>query len=284
MSDPATGLPLGPPAAPKKPDEVLPDALKGKSSEEIFKILQAEHVREMAEQTQGYTQRLEQLATRPPEQPQQPAPQQTSFPFSPPPAEEPGFDLSNPEEYLSRQVDKRMAPVIQGMVAAGRESGRAIIKGSLPAGHWDRFGKEIEQFVDATNPQMQANPKIYEIAYNFVKGQHADEIIKEQVNVEAKKVAVELLKELGIDSESISAHTIADGKPQEPARQSLFQGRTGVSVSTPRSGSAANSAASKGKLSNAEKAMCAKFEMTEDEYLLYKQDNSDLITQLGERS
>lgn len=286
------GLPeAGGPAQGAKKDDVLPDALKGKTPEEIYAALKAEHIREMSEQTEDYAQKLERLAQTgggggaQPASPQQPAQPGGQFPFTPPNAE-PGLDLANPEEYLNRQVDRRIQPIVESMVASGREAGRSLIQQKIPKEHWERFSKEIESFVDQTTPQVQANTKVYEIAYNWVKGQHADELIEERATSKTKEAVVEVLKEMGIDTEKIPAHTLGGSKPQEPARQtSLFQGRTGVpQTAMPRSGSAATSTATKGRLSDVEKLMCQKFEMSEEEYMFYKAQNSDIVSELrGER-
>lgn len=268
------------PAEQKKDEEEgLPDALKGKSKTEIFNALKAEHIRDMAETQGDYARRLEQIAMQPPANPQ---PQPSHQPTPPQPESEPGFDISNPDEYLDRAVGKRMAPVVQGMVAAGRESGRAIIQTKLPKDQWDRFSKEIESFVDSVNPQMQANPKIYEIAWNFVKGQHADELIQEGVKSNLTSAVKETLKELGFDTPEVESRISARDKPPEESRPSLFQHRTVPPTSTPRSGAEANSRGnSKGKLSSEEKLMCQKFDMTEEEYLTYKAENSDILTSLS---
>lgn len=263
----------------KKGDEDLPEELKGKSPSEIFKTLQAAHIQEMAQTQQDYATKLEHLALVPPAAPVASPAQQQQMPQQPEP--EPQFDLSNPDAYLDHQVNKKLAPLVQSVVASGRETGRQLAKQKYKD-DFDKWGAEIEQFVDSTSPQMQLNPGVYDIARNFVRGQHVDEIIKERTESGLKEAVRSTLGELGFDVGEVDSRMAERQAAAQPAaRPSLFANRQ-VSVSVPRSGAAANGGnGARGKLSQAEKLMCEKFNMSEEEYIQYKAENSDVLSTMG---
>lgn len=271
MSDPNVTSAPSIDGAPAQ-ETALPEVLKGKTPEEIFKILQAEHISEMSAETQRHASTMEQIATRP-------APQQ--YPFVPPsqqqaPVAPQEFDIANPDAYLQDQVNRRMAPIVASMAQAGRDTGRSLLTAKISPEEWKKYGADIEQLIDGMAPAAQAQPRAYESAYNVVRSMHIDEIITERVGTEAKKLAGQILTEMGVDASKLGGN----GEVSTP-RPSIFQGRTGVATSAPRSTSAALGGAGKPKLSEAEKLMCSKFEMTEDEYILYRGMNTDFLTQNG---
>lgn len=267
--------------APAKPkgDENLPEPLKGKTPAEMFEIMKAEHIREMAEQNQDYTKKLEALALNPPAMPQAPAQPQ----FQPPaqPAEQvPSYD-QDPQAYLNHQVDQRLRPIVQSMVSSARAAGKELAEQKFKDDPiFTKYRDDIEKFVDSVSPQMQSQPGIYQIARDFVRSQHVDELVEERTKSNLKDAVRATLGELGVDTSDLDARLTAREQPA-PERPSLFGHRAVAPVSTPRSASAANGGPAKGRLSRAEKEMCEKFNMTEEEYITYKAENSDILSTMG---
>lgn len=269
MSDQAPEQGQGTPAS------VLPDPLKGKSADEIYKILQAEHIKEMAEKETELRLSAARAATPPP--PTQPTqqPQTQDFGFVPPRTDqEAPTMLENPERYLDEQFNRRMGPLVNAFTQSQRESAKMLAMQKIPKEEWDEFGGEIEAVVQGMHPTIQIQPKAYELAYQLVRGQHLDTIADRRAEKKAEELAKKILFDMGIENPNMPGPTV------QQQRQSLFQGPVGVpTVSTP-AGNTNPRGAGRSKLSADEAEVARKFNMTEDEYVKYRDMNTDIVSEM----
>lgn len=282
----------------------LPDQLKGKSSEEIFEMLRSEHEKEVnklkAEKFDELDKEREESKKRgkvspptlpytrsgPPTQPRQPRP---GVSYSQPRQEEEEPDIySNPEGFMDRQFAKRVGPLVQAQTSAMRNTNREIFKGRVGE-DYEKYGEEIEQFVSALAPQLQADPRAYEQAYNFVRASHLDEIVESQTEKKATEKLAATLAEAGLEPDRIAEivgsaqGNVGDGGGSNAASGSLFQRPTGVprtAEATPRGDAPARAGGGKGRLTSEELKMMEEFGMSREEYLQYKAENSDTFSAL----
>lgn len=254
--------PQAPPAPAKA--TILPEELQGKSAEEIYAVLQEEHNRLLEEE------KAKKGVKPQPPQPQQP-PRFTPPPFTPPPEPE-GFNPVRQEvnEVVDQALNARVAPLVANFVEAQRATNRSVFQQKIGK-EWERWGEDIEKFVSGLAPQVQAHPNAYDVAYNYIRSLHVDELVKERAAEEAKTIARQVLKEMGIDGASI------EQPQQQPMRQSLFN-RGIPSVSGPRPFTPSQSAGS--GLSSTEKRVAKDMNMTDEEYAAYKAMNNDALSLL----
>lgn len=279
-------------------ERLLPEQLQGKSAEEVYQALRDEHQRIMsqvkAEKYDEMTSQGKQQKGKGKEGPHPPGgrsivegaqPQQYRQP--PPPKQEEEVDYwTNPEEFMDRQFNKRLGPLVQTQTQALRGTNKQMFMQKVGE-EWEKYGDEIEQFVNALHPQLQVDPRAYQQAYNYVRSLHLDEIIEEQADSRAAQKLAEKLADQGMDQEQI-ANIISGSTQQQIKRQSesssLFQSPTGV----PRTGSSSSGAArqstgpqTKRKAYSAEeKKIMEQFGMTPKEYDEYRAENTDLYSSL----
>lgn len=285
--------------APQQDESNLPEALKGKSTSEIFEMLRQEHEKEI---NQLKAEKFDQLdkgkgkgsqpatplttGRGPVSQPQyQPGP----VSYQPQRQEEEPDIFSNPDGFMDRQFQKRLGPLVQSQAAAMRNTNREIFKGRI-GGEYEKYGEEVEQFVSALAPQLQADPRAYEQAYNFVRASHLDEIVQEKTETKAAEKLAATLAEAGLEPDRIAEIVSrANGSSGNAAGElvstgSLFQPTTGVprtASATPRGDAPPRvGAAGKGRLSSEELKMMEEFGMTREEYVQYKAENSDTFSVL----
>lgn len=277
----------------------LPEELRGKSPEEIYATLASEHEKEVnavkgqfSEQLSSLNEKLESISA--PKQSQRP-PQYVPPQFQQQ-QEEPDL-YTDQEGFMEHQFNKRLGPFVQTMAQNSRHFGRQLFQQKNAEGY-DKYKDEIEQFVDGLSPQVQANPQAYDMAYKFIIGTHADDIIKEKTNSAATEKAVQLvsmaLEKLGVDADNIDINSIFNGGEEEETKStsSLFQRQTGTktkaSPNIPKAETGVGQAPSykgsdgKKKLSAEDKKMMQIFEFDDpDEYLRYKEMNNDQLSALG---
>jgi len=81
---------------------------------------------------------------------------------------------------VSQSVQDTIQPYVAGMHINNRATQKATAKlqfGPL----FERFEKEIETMLDAYPPNVSGAPGAYEAAFKAIKAQHADELVKEEV-------------------------------------------------------------------------------------------------------
>lgn len=82
----------------------------------------------------------------------------------------------------------RFNPVVQ---SASRTMSSMSEQSAQAFPHFKRFEKEIRAAVREMGPRAAANPQSWKIAYDYVKGIHADELIAEALETSSRKVAQE---------------------------------------------------------------------------------------------
>jgi hypothetical protein len=253
MSDPAV-----------VPDDGLPEALQGKTPAEMYALLQQEHMRELEEAKK---------AVVPPPPPPQPVqqPTYTPPPYVPPTQTTPDVDLfSDPNTFMEQQFQQRVAPLAQAVSTTMRSTNREIFKNKLGAEEWETFGQDIDKFVDSLHPTVQMQLEAYEAAANYVKGKRLPEIIEKETAKRSEETVKKVLEEYGLTPQQT---------PPPVPKTSLFQPVTGVVTppSPPRHFSP--TAPKRSKLTEDQQRLAKHFDMTDDEYLKYAEDNSDWISQ-----
>lgn len=291
--------PAAPPAVP--PPAPLPEALKGKSAEEMYAMLKDEHTTIM----DGVKAKKYDELTTPPVQPVTP-PAKPPARQAPPPPHKPLADstvqtsyqqpqppeqidpVMDPGGFMQQQLDQRIGGLVQTTVGALRNTNREVFKQSRS--DYDKYSEEIEQFVDALHPQLQANPEAYRRGYDFVRSTHIDEIIAEGTKAGTAGALATALADAGLDEGQIAGIVAKTNGNVQPAGEvpapSLFQPNVGVpprvasstttpapNVPAPRTG---------GKFSKQEHQMMERFEMTPEEWAAEREQNTDLASSLRE--
>lgn len=284
---------------PDKPPEegaTLPEALKGKSKDEMYEMLQAENKRLLDEEKAKQYDKL----TAPPVAPTTPPPAtpRASPPSTPQARSEGTKDTSyqqpqgqeidpvmNPSGFMQQQLDQRIGPLVQTTVQSLRATNREVFKQGKD--DFAKYEQEVEQFVDALHPQLQANPEAYKRAYDFVRSTHIDEIVAEQAKVSTAGALATALADVGMDQEQIAGVVAKMGggpAAAPPPSASLFQPNVGlpprVASTNTTPASAAPAARSTRKFSDGEKAMMEEFEMTPEEWEAERAQNTDLASSL----
>jgi hypothetical protein len=248
----------------------LPDELKGKTPEEMYALMKADHERVLAEATQNAQ----------PQQTQQPAvQQQTQTPvyptFAPPPpaipeqTSEPDL-FSQPEQYMEKQFQQRIAPLAETVAANMMETNKEVFRGRIGEDEWKRYGSDIEQFVKTLHPSVRMNMGAYDAAYRYIRGTKVDDIVAEA----SKKAADDAV------AQALSAYGIQPQQPvqtQQP-RTSLFQPKVGVTTPSTPPMHFTIPGVKKSQLTDEQRVVAEKFGMTEDEYLEMAEYNTDWIS------
>ena len=284
-----------------EPGSELPDELKGKSQEEQYNLLKGEHNRLMTEEK---ARKFDALQAQPPVTPAAtpPARQAPSTPqkgthdgVQPPtsyrqPAGEERIDpLENPEGFMQQQFDQRVNPMINATVNSVRATNRELYTQNN-AKDFEEFGEEIEQFVSALAPQLQMDPRAYKQGAAYVKSLHLDEIIEKEATARSAGGLAKTLAAAGVSEEDIAqivAATAANGEraAAEPApAASLFGRATGLpprvasTVTTPPKQPVGGGTGS--KLTPKEKELADEFGMTDAEWAVEREGNTDIVSSL----
>ena len=289
----------------KKPaqgkESALPEELQGKSPEELYVVLQAEHNKVLAET-------LQQKEAPPPAPAAPPAPVAPTAPtvpvqkYVPPtlPADNDAPDiLTDPDGFMDVQFQKRVGPLVENQVKSMRASNCSVFQ-MKNTEDYGKFGEEIEKFVDGLHPQLQINPEAYDRALDFVIGTHRKEIIEEESNKRALTTVAKVLAGTGMNADEVAQvlRSTAGGDgalkvpavPEKPVG-SLFQSNVGVPIVDPlkttiRSQIPGGNAAKKKRVYHPdEQNVMDAFDMTPEQWDEYADQNTDLISQInrGER-
>jgi hypothetical protein len=269
-----TSLPDGFKPKVKAVNENVPEQFRGKNVDDawdsIQKTAQDEWKAREDELRREFDEKLK--ATKPAEQPPQ---QQQQF-VAPPPQqqqmqqqEEPNI-LLEPDKYMDAQFQRRMGPLVQQQAATMRYQNSQLFQNKYPD-LYKEYGTEIENFIGQLSPQLQADPRSYDIARTVTLGQHADEIVEKRTKAQLAK----FMQEHGIqDTETPPAQ-------QPPQSRGFFGGSVRPPVSEV-SNPTGQSSKSGIQLTQAQKEMAKRFDMTEDEYKEYLGYNTDQLSALRE--
>lgn len=227
---------------PKEPESNLPEELKGKSVDEVYTILSQEHTKEMdtlkgefSTQISDINTKLEGIKTVPTQPTRQAPPTQ----FQPPQPPQKVSIFEDEDGFMDQQFGQRIMPLANAITQNSRYMGRELFIQKHKE-EYDKYGEEIEKLVDGFAPMVQADPRAYDTAYNFVMGTHAKDLVKEagqQKGLEMAKNVVSMLTEaldISADDPRVSGVIAALGgvpegvTPAEPQRSSLFQQKTGT--------------------------------------------------------
>lgn len=295
--------------APKEKEldtsQQLPQELQGKSPAEVYDLLKQEHSRVLEDETKNLKAKLHdyeanqqaQVSSQQPSSPTAPYTQQYQNETTPTyqygygaQQQDQGPDYwSDPEGFLDKQFERRVAPMAQMTFENMKEINKQNFRSRIGEAEWAKYGQEISNFVNGLSPQMQANPKAFETAYNMARSQHVDEIVQERATQESDNRLRRSLAALGYDEDQIEA-AVAAANGEEPPKtagnnvsRSLFQNDTGTVPSS--QGPARVSAGPRKqqrKLNREQKAMAEKFGMTDEEYMEYSKLNTDVYSTLVE--
>lgn len=289
----------------KQPEQevVLPDELKGKTPQEIYARLSQEHQRVVGDLDKDHQLEVANLRSQQPppvqQQQQQPQPQQqpgqqqqvAGYPYQQVGTEEEPDFLTQPDQYIERQFQKRMAPLVGSFMNSQKEAAKALFQQQVGKEEWDKYGKDITEFVDKLHPTLQVDVRSFHSAYKVVRGDHVDEI----ANARAVQIAEQTVKKVltslnipGLSEEKIGAILQGGGEQGEQTGQqkqkpasSLFQPATGTVPHTegPRPFATEQQQQGTVKLTPLQKQMAEEFGMTDQEYAEYAKLNTDIISE-----
>jgi len=120
----------------------------------------------------------------------QAAPAGPVAPTAGPPAPPPDIkDLifDNPEQALDIYFEKRVGPVVRDFYETSANVTKQLVqqqrsdKGELTMPYFQRFEKQIDEFVSKVHPTLRNRPETYQTAYNFVVGQNVNAIVQEKM-------------------------------------------------------------------------------------------------------
>lgn len=293
-----------------KEESTLPEQLRGKTAEEIYELTRQEHERvvneikakKFDESNKAQEQKPKPQAPRIPGQPPRTAgqgqggtpPSQSHAATTGQPPRQVRY-WEDPEGFMDQQLNQRIAPLVQTQVQALRGTNKTLFKQQVGTDKFAKYEDEVEQFVDALSPQLQADPRAYEQAYKYVQAQHLDEIIREETEKSRTAGLADALADAGLEPEQIAAIVSkAGGNGEQQAKQqdepeyrsSLFQPNTGIprTASGSQSASAGNTATAPkkgaGRYTQEERRMMEEFEMSPQEWDAYKAENSDTFSAL----
>jgi hypothetical protein len=283
-------LPKGKPA---EPEVVLPDELKGKTPQEIYKRLSEEHQRVVGDINKDHQLEMATAKSQTPPggvpQQQQQQQQQQRQTYYPPQQQEEDIDyMTQPEAYIERALNKKMEPLVGAFVSSQKENAKRVFMQQVGKEEWDLYGPEIEKFVDGLHPSLQINPQSYEAGYKVVRGDHVDEISQKKAVLLTEQTLRKVLTNMGISEEVVaSAMRQPEGAGQQQAaqaqpRSSLFQPVTGLAphVETSRAFNPEQQK-SKVKLTPIQHQMAEEFGMTDDEYAEHAKLNTDVLSEVS---
>lgn len=278
------------------PEDNLPAELQGKSTQEAYDLMKSEHERILEAERNQYKAQLYELQQKQAEETkkatsQQPQGQQQYqygygyIPGASGQADDESDFYTDPNGFVEKQFQKRVGPLANYTFNALKETNKSNFQARIGQDEWEKYGEEVEQFVNALAPEMQANPKAYETAYNFARSQHVDEIAEERASKQAQTQLRAVLENLGYSEEQVSAAMAAangeaPSQGQMPNRQqprSLFQTDTGTvpRSQAPPSRPPSGKSTKKPKLTQQQRAVAERFGMTEEEYSEYANQNTD---------
>lgn len=276
-----------PPVVPVKPDEgvqsQLPEELKGKSAEEVFSALSTEHTKVM---TEAELKHQTELANRPAavEEPK-PVPRPAPVPAQQAQEEEPDF-LTDPDGFMEQQFNKRLEPLARQTVESQKATNREVFWSKAGNEDFEKYGGEVDDFINKLHPMLQGNFKSYEAAYDYVRSRHVDEISETMAEKKATVKLMEVLQKKGLSSEEITQFIGSDKPAPEPAPSTgLFRPVTGLQQIGNVRSTPFNPEKVKARVTDPkERAIMAEFDMTDEEYIEYRDQNSDAFSELARRS
>jgi len=128
-------------------------------------------------------------------------------------------------EFNKKYAEREFIPVITNLSAQLAATKRELLENRDPM--FKKYAPEIEALVRAQPANVQAQPDIYERAWQTVRERHRAEIEEETVNSKVAAAVEAKLKELGIDPT----------KPTAPARPAAYENSAARSAqSTPNAG------------------------------------------------
>jgi hypothetical protein len=251
----------------------LPDTLKGKTLEEAYTLLKADHDREITEL------KAAQVAS-PPVTVTPVTPPPAYKPFTPPPmAPEPQGtepDLFNsPDAYMEKQFQQRVAPLAASITESMKNTNKEVFRGRVGEAEWSKYGAEIEQFVSSLHPTVQMQMGAFDAAYRYIRGTKVDQIVAEEAGKQADAAV----------AKALSAYGIVPQQPVTPPpayKPSLFQPQLGVVTSPTPPGHFTMSHVPKSTLSPEQQRVAKEFDLTEAEYSDMAKLNTDWISQAKE--
>jgi hypothetical protein len=277
----------------------LPEQLVGKSPEEVYQILSQEHNRVVDD---AVTNRLAELTNNRQTQNQQAQKPQTQSRTQQNVQYPQGNQVNqqaqqqqdddnywlDPKGFVDKQFQKRVQPLVQATVTNMRSTNREMFKDKHKE-EYDKYGDEIETFIDNLNPQVQMHPDAYKVARNYVLSTHLDDVVDEKVKQRSQgklQDRVDKLYDMGFNEEQIQNILAMEGEEQDntPQQQNvnLFQRTVGVPpVAKPKPKPRARSESK--KVNPLEKEMMEEFGMSKEEWESEKGENSDFVTEMTRR-
>ena len=278
---------------PPEQESNLPEELQGKSPDEMYELLKKEHENVV---NKLKAEKFDQSTKDPKPTPQK---QQGPSPHHPPtvgPGDGTGISYggskpppdiyTDPEGFMEQQLNRRLQPLIQTQTHALRGANRQLFQQQIKD-DWEKFGDEIEQFVDALHPQLQVDSRAYQQAYNYVRSLHLDEIVEEKSKSRSTETLATALADAGLEPEQIAAIVSRTGAGVVPQQKqelgSLFQSRTGIPVTASSVSSSRSDVPATGRGSRytpQEKRMMEEFGMNPKEWDEYRAQNTDIVSSL----
>jgi len=267
---------------PKVGQSQLPEELKGKSADEVYAALSAEHnsITQAAE-LKHQTELAEARKLVVPEPKLRPAPT-----FTPPGEEEEPDFLTDQEGFMERQFNKRLAPLAQQTIESQRATNKEIFRGKVGNEEYAKYEEEIEDFIGRLHPMLQGNFKSYEAAYDYVRSRHFDEIADSMADKKATTKLMTILQKKGYGPEEIAQFIGSDEPSPKPAAPTgLFRPVTGLQQINDVKTVPFNPTTVKARVTDPqERKMMNEFGMTEEEYIEYRDQNTDMVSELTRRS
>lgn len=101
------------------------------------------------------------------------------------------------KKFVKMVADQEYGPAMQAQALALQATKKELLEARDP--NYKRYAKEVEALVASQPPVVRLQPNVYELAWNQIRQQHAEEISSEEVSKKVDEAVAKKLKELGID-------------------------------------------------------------------------------------
>lgn len=102
--------------------------------------------------------------------------------------------FEDPEKALDHHYSTRIAPALAAIIDQTSQVVGEVVgtqrdgKGDLVMPHFNKYKGEIEQFVGRVDSRLRGRRETWQSAYNYVVGQHLNEIVQEEIGRRAPAV------------------------------------------------------------------------------------------------
>ena len=102
----------------------------------------------------------------------------------------------DPQSVLDEHFNERMTPLLEQQLRNTASSNRQLAKERLSGikdaegvSKWDKYEKEVDEFMKPLSLETQAQPGAWENAFQFIRSQHLDDEIQDALKAQARRDA-----------------------------------------------------------------------------------------------